>query len=74
MSDGQISDIVTTAYGYHIIQRLKITPQIISAGREYSTISADAAEFRLVEDISKLMSSYTIKYVSNFDNLVSVIG
>lgn len=74
MSDGQISDIVTTAYGYHIIQRLKITPQIISAGREYSTIAADAAEFRLVEDISKLMSSYTVKYVSNFDNLVSVIG
>ncbi len=73
LNDNQISGVVRTDYGFHIIQRLALTPEIITECAEYSQIASNAAVGLFNSTADALVASFDIGYVSNFDNLAAVI-
>ncbi len=70
---GQISGIVTTDYGYHIIQRLDITPSSLFQSPEYETVRAYAAVKHFNDAADSLISTFDTQYASNFDSLAAII-
>jgi foldase protein PrsA len=73
LKEGQISGVVTTDYGYHIIRRNAITSENITSGPEYSMMASEASVKFFSSEADKLVSSFHIDYAYNFDNLISVI-
>lgn len=73
LKEGQISGVVTTDYGYHIIRRNAITSENITSGPEYSKVASEASVKFFSSEADKLVSSFYIDYAYNFDNLISVI-
>lgn len=73
LNNGQTSGIVTTSYGYHIIQRLNITPEALYSSPEYNTVRSNAAVDLFNKAADRLISTFDTSFASNFDNLTAII-
>jgi peptidyl-prolyl cis-trans isomerase C len=56
LTNNQVSDVITTAYGYHIIKLLDKTP---AKRVDYATVAAKIKEFLTQQKIEKLAPAYT---------------
>ena len=64
LKEGEISDIVETNYGYHIILRLGLDHPSIKDSNLYTNLSYDMLNKKLEE----IYSDYEIQYADNYDS------
>ncbi len=67
MEVGDISDPVSTTYGYHILQKLPINDDVIAANS--ATMESAYATEKLGELIEEKLASFNVTYTSQYDNL-----
>ncbi len=64
----EISDIVATTYGYHILRRLPIDEQYVSDNLVDLSVGTQT-EAKISEDVQNIMDSYEITYDDNYDKI-----
>ncbi len=67
MEVGDISDPVSTTYGYHILQKLPITDEVIAANS--ATLETAYANAKLGELIDEKIATFNVSYTPQYDNL-----
>ncbi len=67
MEVGDISDPVQTDYGYHIIQKIEITDQVLEENLE--TLSGEHTVNLLEESITQYVEELNVVYTSQYDNI-----
>ena len=73
LKDGEISDIIETDEGYHIIKRVAFDKNILASSPDYATVAGQAGAEKYTSGINALKSSITLSYIDNFDGLSALL-
>lgn len=73
LSENDISGIVESDFGYHIIKRLPVTKEELTASPDYATISANAGSESYYAKLSEIINNIAFVYADNFDSIVNIL-
>lgn len=70
---GEISDVVESELGYHIIKRMPLTKDGLAESPEYSAICANAGSDIFYAELSEKQNDVVLTYSENFDGLSALL-
>ena len=73
LKEGEISSIVETEYGYHIIRRNTFDKEKFANSPDYTTIAANAAISQFYKAADELKKNITFEYADNFEELSELL-
>ncbi len=73
LSEGKISGIVETSYGYHIIMRLPMDKEQFLASPDYANILYGAATSSVYSNLASESEKVDVSYISNIEEFDSIL-
>lgn len=73
LGENEISEIVVTDYGYHIIRRLPFDFEVFKASADYATVATNAALDSYKGMLSFAVESIKLSFADNYDGLISIL-
>ncbi len=68
LEEGETSDIVQTAYGYHIVRRMPMDDDYITANLSSLALQTDTSE-RISADMSAIAQQFLVEYHENYEKI-----
>ena len=73
LSEGQVSNIVESDFGYHIIKRLSFTPEELYASPDFETIVSHAGSEKFYDTLNEQAGLVEFEYTENFEGLSELL-
>lgn len=74
LTENEISGIVESDFGYHIIKRLPFDKDTLAKSPDYPTIAANAGSKNFFDKWDKAREEVSLEYIENFDGLAGILG
>ncbi len=73
LGENEISEIVITDYGYHIIRRLPFNLDVFMSSPDYATVATNAALDSYSQKFDEAKSVVSLSYAENFDGIAAIL-